>query len=156
MQDYLRKPIDRDRLYAALLRWRGRRVGASTAAEPRRVPAVFEPERALGRLGGRLEVLEHLLRGFRRDYGVDHPLFELAPGSDLQREVHTLKGLADSLGLPRLQQAAAAWEQALREGQSDAALRERTRLGLEEALRVLERERRQGEQVGNPPGGHLA
>lgn len=87
----------------------------------------IDTEAALKRLGGKRERYEALLRKFADKQGntVGAVRAALASGDHAaaEREVHSLKGAAASLGAVGLSEAASAAEIALREGSGiDAAL----------------------------------
>jgi two-component system, sensor histidine kinase and response regulator len=124
MNDHVAKPIEPHLLFATLLRWMRPRPFASEALLPRTVADAVEPdlpvvpgldtEGALRRLLGKKVFYLGLLRKFVATQSnvvqdiraaLDHQDRVLA-----QRLVHTLKGLAGSIGMDSVQQSAAALE----------------------------------------------
>jgi len=142
MDDHVPKPVDPNVLFAALLRWLCDDPAASfpepvaasaAAAPPAGGDAVALPPRPgsalaalLGHTGDRPRGAdEHRhLRGFAQVHGEDMAELRsrLAAGERAQARfiVHTLRGVAGTLGAAGVQQAAAALESALR-ADADAA-----------------------------------
>ena len=127
MNDHIGKPFDLDQLVAVLLRLTGRADTASpdspatvTPARPRNeaarvlpdavlaaaVTARVDIERALARLGGKLKVYGRTLRSFAADLqGLPLRLDSHLQRGDrdvLHRELHTLKGVAATVGATAL------------------------------------------------------
>ncbi|AYH42627.1 response regulator [Azoarcus sp. DN11] len=141
MNDHLAKPIDPERLWAALMRWISPRnvaaagaPGGSSAAAPgaalarlRQVPGL-DPDLGVRRLMGKEDFYLSLLRKFVAGYG-DFTLrldAALAGGDHAaaERLAHSLKGIAGQIGAVAIQEAAAELERDLREGAPPAALGE--------------------------------
>ena len=148
MNEHVGKPFDLDHLVAVLLRLAGRQAGrqadeagtatadatGSAAAAPRPEPAAALPaevmaaahsagvdiDKALARLGGKLQVYGRTLRNFSREL---QPL-ALQLGTQLQRgerdalrrDLHTLKGVSATVGATALAAAAAEAEAQLLPG----------------------------------------
>lgn len=146
MNDYLTKPIDPDRLLAALGRWiaaAGVAVGTSAAAErlaeeppeksagePAEEPAPPAPaaaqaggidgRKALARLGGNERLLRSVAAEFVRDYAGSAGEFgRLVRRGDMEgarRLAHTVKGVAGNIAADVLADAAQLLEAALAGG----------------------------------------
>jgi|GEM_PF-2204398 len=138
MNDYVAKPIDQDLLFAALARWyRHRRPAplpaalvpkgavasqsATTASLAAALPELAVTE-ATERMGGNESLLRELLEVFLDTEsdaasGVEAALAD-GHQEDARRTVHTVKGLAASLGMTRLHEAAQVLEADLRAGRS--------------------------------------
>jgi HPt (histidine-containing phosphotransfer) domain-containing protein len=134
MNDHVGKPFDLDHLVAVLLRQVGVVKGAGTTA-PAGAAAQVTPEtslppgvqeaaqlagvdiaKALRRMGGKLGVYRRSLRDFVISLG-EAPArlatqIERGELAEAARELHTLKGLAATLGAEALARAAAEAEQA--------------------------------------------
>ncbi|MCC7280613.1 MAG: response regulator, partial [Chromatiaceae bacterium] len=132
MQDHVAKPIDPPTLLAVLTRWLGS-PGQEGESPPERplgpalpvaLPGVDLPA-ALQRLGGSRELLLKLLRNFDGEWsGVVASVKAALAAGDLPQarlKVHTLRGVAANLSMDSVASAAAALEQALKEG-DEAAL----------------------------------
>ena len=128
MNDHLGKPFDIDELVRLLRRLTGRPDvdGAATAAtaapQPAEVAQAAEAagvdlDAALQRLGGKQPVYERMLRSFIDDLaGMPAQLSLLSAAGDMAaaaRLLHTVKGLAATLGMRALAVAAADGERAL-------------------------------------------
>lgn len=130
MNDYLTKPIDPDRLLAALGQWIAS-AGASVAtpavvaaAEPPAPAATvaegIDGRKALARLGGNERLLRSVAAEFVRDYaGSAGELGRLARRGDMEgarRLAHTVKGVAGNIAADVLAGAAQRLESALAGG----------------------------------------
>ncbi|MBC7939539.1 MAG: PAS-domain containing protein, partial [Chitinophagaceae bacterium] len=119
MNDHVGKPFELDQLVAVLLRLSGRAAVAASAltsneSAPPLPAAVLaaaavagvEIEQALARLGGKLKVYGRTLRSFKTDLqGLPQELeSQLRRGerNELRRELHTLKGVAATVGVTAL------------------------------------------------------
>ncbi len=136
MDDHIAKPIDPPLLVATLNRWLGRASGEiqspvteaieSVAAAPSIDLAPFDIAAALRRVNGKEALLYKLIRDFARTYrGVAGELrVQISTGliPDARRLAHTLKGVAGSLELAEVHQAAAKVETLLATGATDEAL----------------------------------
>ncbi len=138
MDDYLTKPVDRDRLIQALSHW----LAAAAAGRPRPTVAAIEPLAPRTRESGgnglldlaileRLEqdtspaVIKDLVKTFILETmaRLDR-IAEAARAGDiatLEREAHSLKGSAGTFGAPRLEARAQAIEFACKEGDGERA-----------------------------------
>ncbi len=120
MNDHLTKPIQPDELYRVLRQWlphtRDRNVAPSSPPAPssaRELPREQAPpglmiDKALDRLGGNEAFYIKLLHSFRKDLADarDALAKELEQDEELaRRRVHTLKGLAGTLGAETLRKA---------------------------------------------------
>jgi PAS domain S-box-containing protein len=129
MNDHIGKPFDIDRLVALLRRLAGRTAvapagtGTPAATQPRALPAAVQAAAsaagvelapALQRMGGKAGVYARMLRSTLQDFDrLAHTLQQpMADGdvAEAARTLHTLKGLAATLGITALAQAAAAAE----------------------------------------------
>ncbi|MBF0420742.1 MAG: response regulator [Magnetococcales bacterium] len=150
MNDYLTKPIHPDLLFDALVKWipkrnRGiqpqpKRQQEVTAQSllPSSLPGIHMQE-ALLRVNGNQQLLSKLLYTFARDYTGIHDkvraLLAEKEYPEVQRIVHTIKGIAGSLGAKDLNATAAAIENSLRNGVTDISVEV---IGhFEEALHVV-------------------
>ncbi|RVU45956.1 PAS-domain containing protein [Rubrivivax rivuli] len=119
MNDHVGKPFDLDHLVAVLLRLAGR-AAVAIAARPDQAAVPTLPaevldaagsagvdiERALARLGGKLKVFGRTLRSFTADLqGLPEKLDRLSQcgeRDEVRRELHTLKGVAATVGVTAL------------------------------------------------------
>ncbi|MBF0428990.1 MAG: response regulator, partial [Magnetococcales bacterium] len=131
MNDHITKPIDPDKLFEALIQWipaknRGAfqpntRPTSEEASLPNQLPGL---NLAMGikRVGGNQKLYKKLLIHFHRDY--QHSLATLASAMEqgktieAQRLIHTLKGIAGSIGAEDLYQAAMRYEMGIQEEQT--------------------------------------
>lgn len=129
MNDFVAKPIDVSELSAALQRWIPPRESAAgesswylsppiapAEAAPFELPG-FDLAGPLRRMGGNWALLRNVLRGFVRDFpnAPDDLRQCLADDQldDARRLVHTVKGLASSIGAQALLNASLSLEQAM-------------------------------------------
>ncbi len=160
MNDYVAKPIDINHLLATLVRWilparRMLETAEETPNPPAAVAATISAatvpndddlhlDSALGqrRIGGDPAAYRRLLEKFVSNQGdvVIRATEALDRGDreTAQRLMHTLKSTAGTIGAHRLQELAAAAEQALRQGKDGGRLRAEKELADELSL-VLER-----------------
>jgi two-component system, sensor histidine kinase and response regulator len=141
MNDFVAKPIDVNELFSTLMRWLKRSAdgaAASTAKAsqedaPIRIPGV-DVEKALKRVGGSIKLYKTLLSRFREtQIDAVHRIKEAigrAETETAQREAHTLKGLAGSVGATVLAECASTVENLLKTKES---------AGLDQALASLEK-----------------
>jgi two-component system, sensor histidine kinase and response regulator len=139
MNDHIGKPFDIDQLVALLRRLAARTElvlpgeGAPTAAKANTLPpevqaaalaAGVELAPALQRMGGKPAVYARMLRTTVQDFGsLAHTLQQPITDADVvtaARALHTVKGLAATLGITALTQEAAAAETKLSAGPSAA------------------------------------
>ncbi|MBK1641834.1 hybrid sensor histidine kinase/response regulator [Chromatium okenii] len=147
MQGYLSKPFDPADLFAILSRYWSTSDPAPTAssdAAPAQ-PDVFaiqglDAQQGLMRVGGKLAFYQRLLTGFYAQFHTAPATLRtaLAQGDwdGARRLIHTLKGLAGTLGMTALQQAALALEAALRTQDATATARLTELIALLEPLLV--------------------
>lgn len=147
MNDHLSKPIDPALLFETVARFAARTKGAASdravapmapmASEPPRpsparvgleLPAVegLDTAEGLGRVAGNRGLYLKLLRQFvEQQTGVLERIEAARRGGDLvlaERLAHTLKGVAASLGVRRLPEAAAQLEKAFRDRATATAM----------------------------------
>ena len=138
MNDYVTKPIDPEKLWAALVKWvtPGERLPAVThekhaheQQEKVMVPVVegLDTEDGLSRVGGNRKLYRQLLVKFRRDLADSTAeIRKNIEQDDLQtarRIAHTVKGASGNLGAMKLQAKAAELDAALKaEGSAECEL----------------------------------
>ena len=157
MDEHIGKPFDLDHLVAVLRRLTGRAAGPVAgrglddpgAALPAAVRAAagaagVDIERALARLGGKRKVYGRALRSFTTDLRLlPQRLDGLAlrgQRDELRRELHTLKGLAATIGVTALATLAAEAEARLAGGSpagDEAECVRRVRAGIDTAVGPL-------------------
>ncbi|MEO5371746.1 MAG: PAS domain S-box protein [Magnetococcus sp. DMHC-1] len=152
MDDHIAKPIDPDLLFAALTTWIAAREKTKQSFHgcPVVTPEhgtnngimVFDRTTGLRQVGGKRDFFDKLLRDFFRDYQqVAIRVRALLTGGDVPATlhlVHTLKGVAGTLGAKQLSEAARRLETALKTKQVDAY--EGLMADLEHQTAVLMRE----------------
>lgn len=165
MDDHVAKPIEPRKLYASLQRWVRPREGGRDAADsaPRPLPGRADSPAAgaadelpcelpgidqaagLSYMNGDRHLYRRLLTKFIHQFSgfVAEMERDLQAGDQLRaaRAAHTLKGVAGSLGMPRLSEAAVALDEAFKahdRGRIDALLAGSLREALEEILAGLE------------------
>jgi HPt (histidine-containing phosphotransfer) domain-containing protein len=135
MNDHITKPIDPNRLLAALIRWMPEKIG--NGPEPPQAPPKkpvfivggvpdhlppFDIKAALARTNGKPKLLRNLMLGFRDRY--TSAIFDLrehvAAGrdEDAERLAHSLKSVAAMLEATDLAKAAFSVENAFRSGKT--------------------------------------
>jgi two-component system, sensor histidine kinase and response regulator len=159
MDEHIGKPFDLDVLVTLLLRSTGRQFGAlptPTPAAPARDPGpdsivspppVLDIATALQRFGGDREMLHSVFRSFARDaLQVPQQLQDQLEEDDVEqpaRTLHTLKGLAATVGAGALAAQVAALEKSVKAHITapEFAVRLTTlRGGIDEALEAIEKE----------------
>ncbi|MCK2088876.1 response regulator [Thauera aromatica] len=141
MNDHVGKPIDIRVLIDCLLRHCRRTPVGHAPAEVRQPPALpeipedFDLAAALARVDGNPDLFVQLARRFGADGAAilanAMAAWQRSDHSTLAKEMHTLKGLAATLGAQALQQQAADIEAAIREAPDTDLLRQLTDLVVE-------------------------
>jgi HPt (histidine-containing phosphotransfer) domain-containing protein len=132
MDDYLSKPLQPDKLAAALARWaRGaaaadeKVVGDEVPDAPARETRVFDPTVLLDLLGGDAasvaEILGEFLEDVPRQLQALRAAFDDGELDAVRRQAHTVKGASANVGAEALRGAAYAVECAAAEGDAVAA-----------------------------------
>ncbi len=128
MNDHVAKPIDIDILHAALTRWvrPSPELPRPTRQQPTREKAALPPlpglrvEEALNRLGNDTRLYQSVLIQFCRKHAdAAGELLDLLAAKridDARRLVHTIKGLAGTIGAAALRESAGAFEKHFSEG----------------------------------------
>jgi CheY-like chemotaxis protein len=125
MDDYLSKPLDERELFRVLLKWIATQpeeadtANRQTSRRTTEDQDVLDVQGALKRLGGRRQLYDKVLRKFESDsVKVDAIIARHIACSDLEtaaRVVHTIKGMAATVGAVDLSQVAAKLETAIRD-----------------------------------------
>ena len=126
MNDHVTKPIDPDMLSTVLLKWIAPRRTTDTVESPAHTPVVERNDRVpfvlagvdvgkgMHNVGGDMESFTHHLRRFPERYSkFAETLEEQVQGErwdEASRTAHTLKGVAATLGMTKLAQAASHLE----------------------------------------------
>ncbi|MGZ5271041.1 MAG: response regulator [Ramlibacter sp.] len=113
MNDHVAKPVVLGAVVAAILRQLGRAAPGDgpPVAAPAARPPVMDEASAIARLGGDRALFDRMLPVFRRNLEASRLQLQAAldagqAGEDLRRLVHTLKGMAGTMGAARLAEAA--------------------------------------------------
>jgi len=137
MNGHVKKPIELEQLYSALLKWikpddrrslpserQTRKQGIVEVILPRSISGI-ELDEGLGRLGGNKTLYLKLLKKFVCDFtsSADEVVERINDGDPVtaERIVHTIKGVAGNLGAAQMQKDAAALEADIKSG-SNAVL----------------------------------
>ncbi|MCG8391693.1 MAG: ATP-binding protein [Pseudomonadales bacterium] len=125
LDDYLSKPISEKQLRYTLEKW-VLKSGSEDASEPQEDTgedvgnAVFDPELARQRAGGREQLADEMLKMLIDNLAQDRPAISAAFDSDdqdaLLERVHKLHGATRYCGTPRLEKTARELEEALKTG----------------------------------------
>jgi PAS domain S-box-containing protein len=130
MRDHVAKPVDLDQLVSCLCRHvdpADTRPGdTQPGAAAGEAPALVDAAVALKRLGGRQALYERMVRSFMADAPAELQALSLhlAAGrrDDAARVLHTLRGLAGTVGASALAEATGAQERAWRQGAAQVDL----------------------------------
>jgi two-component system sensor histidine kinase/response regulator len=151
MNDYVTKPIEPDKLQAALLRWIKPRITSSAVKAETRISGTgatvelpeslpgFDLKTAIMRLMGNRKLFDKLLRDFVQNYAnISSKIREAIDSNDTamaQRLAHTFKGVAGNLSATTLYNISQEIEAAIRQG--DRALINAGLDNLEEGMQVI-------------------
>ena len=121
MNDHITKPIDPRQLTATLANWLPPAAAAPAAGPRSDMPPALDLEVAAQNLGNDPELVLRVLGSFQQDFAQAPEQLEQAVAGqnwdEAQRLVHTLKGLAPTLGAQTLHELAKAYEQDLKRGE---------------------------------------
>ncbi|MBF0097283.1 MAG: response regulator [Magnetococcales bacterium] len=126
MNDYMAKPIDPKILHHLLNKWLSGSSTSPVFSPPSAQTCPLLPplhginqQAALHHVGGNTMLFQQIINKFHRHQQQTatqlHALFEQADWPHLERQAHTLKGLAATIGAEELSQQALAVEQAARQ-----------------------------------------
>jgi signal transduction histidine kinase/CheY-like chemotaxis protein len=126
MNDHVGKPLDVAELMSTILRWMDRVPAAPSPTDRQSQPsadiAVLDAAKVIARMGLDEAIYWEIVAIFPEEYtllsGRLHAALDSESWADATREAHTLKGMAGNIGAEELQAAAAALEQALRQGKT--------------------------------------
>ncbi len=127
MDDYIPKPVHPENLMAAIERWVKNASGkhAVPSGEPTESGEVFGREEFLERLGGDEQLFKEILLTFLEDAPVRiERMKQLSESGDLaalERQAHSLKGVAMNISAKALQKATFDAELAARNGEKERA-----------------------------------
>ncbi|HKY90650.1 MAG TPA: response regulator, partial [Nevskiaceae bacterium] len=148
MNDHVAKPIDVPELFRSLAHWTGRetvplRTVARIAAPPELIGIDgFDVHNGLKRFGNDLQRYRRLVRRFVESEGGATGTLKTAvrrgDWAAAHRQMHSLKGLAATIGATRLSEAAAQLEDVLRAGRVEEALVQRLDAELTRVVDPLE------------------
>jgi HPt (histidine-containing phosphotransfer) domain-containing protein len=148
MNDHIPKPIDPEELFRVLTRWtKGHNAVANQETTHGKGLTIegIDTEGALKRLGGKRERYEALLQKFadKQANTVFAVRTALASGdrASAERDLHSLKGAAGSLGANALAEAAAKAEQSLKAGLEHGAALEQVEVALETVVQAIRSQR---------------
>ena len=133
MNEHLTKPVDKEKVYAALARWTGRTVSSPASPPPEsetdanRIPDLpgVDREAGLAVIGGDRRIYRELLVRFVEDHAEDarRTAAALARGDreTARRLAHTARGAGGNIGAGRVAEVAGALERAILDGEEDIA-----------------------------------
>jgi CheY-like chemotaxis protein/HPt (histidine-containing phosphotransfer) domain-containing protein len=139
MDDYITKPIDINELISALLKWikpKDRKIIGTEALEKSfqtdekrskddQLPTLpgIDVESGLIRVGGNMGLYKKLLIKFRDDYSNSFHEIETELNNnnleEVERFVHSIKGVAGNIGVDKLQEIAGELEVVIRKRETD-------------------------------------
>lgn len=138
MDEVLTKPVEPRLLLEALARRfhapAGRPAETSRPANLDLLAPVMDLEGALARMNGRGDLLLNFLRGFLEEPPDPEPALARGDLAAARRAAHDLKGMARTLGLGTVAEAAARLEEGLDEGRVSGEARKTLRSALEDFL----------------------
>ena len=138
MNDYVSKPIDTEKLYAALIKWikprensaavramleqKGQSVQSAKDDALLAELSGIDVKSALRRLGGNVGLFKTMWREFSQNYGnavekIETALFLDAERQNVLRLIHSIKGVAGNLGARDLQKATGRLEKSVEQNQ---------------------------------------
>ena len=140
MNDHVAKPIDVNQLFSCLAQWiqpgvRGFEPKADVPSAPPETPAAVTQDQlpetieginlkeGLMRVGGNEKLYRNILMKLRDDYAKTDEeirgLLESEKADEAERLAHSIKGVAGNVGAGPLQEAGAALESAIKQGEVD-------------------------------------
>ena len=154
MNDFIPKPINPEKLIRVLGKWIGKPYGTGVAREPPPKPSVtlslmqessdpINVTEALQRLNGNRQLFTEMLEIFQGHHAGDLEKFQAAlAGGDLEgayQLIHSLKGVAANLTMPKLWTVSQAIQEAMESGKDvPEKLRTEFELAFEAVLGAVE------------------
>jgi len=125
MNDYVSKPLSARALVEVLEKWLPKEGAAPSPRTPHSSPTVWDPAVMLERVLGDEDLARRILERFREDIPrqiqVLKDFLEAGDASSVERQAHTIKGVAANVGGEALRAVAFEMEKASRAGDLNAA-----------------------------------